>query len=162
MKLLLVDDELECLESLKMALEPLNHQIMMQNDPMKAYDLIEHENIDLVIADYNMPGMTGIDLLKEINKFDKNIKVIIITAMDSIENVIASINNHAYSFFTKPIDLAKLIKIIRIIEKEKNEAETGNTKDKKINEEYGRLKKIYGDISDQLNKINYYKSNKVQ
>jgi len=81
-KIVLIDDTPESLELLKLILENVGHaDVSAFNDPEIALDsILDGEKPDLVITDYQMPGMTGIDLLEKImNKFG-NIKAIIITS----------------------------------------------------------------------------------
>lgn len=112
----MVDDEIDCINSLDMALQPLNFQIIKTTDPKTALYLVERKNFDLVISDYKMPGMNGIELLKRIKEINNRICVIIMTAYSNFEQNIDEVNHLIYALLIKPINIIELIKIIREIE----------------------------------------------
>jgi YesN/AraC family two-component response regulator len=66
--LLFVDDEENVLKALKRVFLEENYNILVAGNADQALDLIERENIQLVISDFKMPGMNGVDLLREIKK----------------------------------------------------------------------------------------------
>ena len=116
MNILLVDDEIDCINSLDMALQPLNFQITKTTDPKTALYLIERKNFDLVISDYKMPGMNGVELLKRIKEINNKICVIIMTAYSNFEQNMDEVSLLTYAILRKPINIIELIKIIREIE----------------------------------------------
>ena len=68
---------------------------------------------DLVLLDIGLPGMSGIDTLKEIKKRDPDVLIIMITANDDIETVITAMKLGAYDYVVKPINMDTLEVIIR-------------------------------------------------
>ena len=81
MKLLIVDDEKECTDSLVTAFKPSDYEITAENDPVKALEIYKKEKFDVVLTDVRMPGMTGIELLKAIREHDEKARVIVVTAV---------------------------------------------------------------------------------
>jgi len=67
----------------------------------------------LVLSDINMPGMNGLDLLKEIKTLFPSMKVIMITAYDNEKNYIQALNYGADGFMAKPVDFELLKKKIK-------------------------------------------------
>ncbi len=116
MDILIVDDEVELLETLKKMLAPSKYHIETASSPFIVLDLLCRRSFDVIITDYRMPGINGIDLLIKIKKINPDIEVILITAYGDMDTAIKAINNHAYCFFGKPIDFPELMKELRIIE----------------------------------------------
>ncbi|HPM01250.1 MAG TPA: response regulator [Candidatus Cloacimonadota bacterium] len=73
-----------------------------------ALKLLEKENIQIVISDINMPGMSGIQFLEVIKKRYGTIQVIMITAEDEIENLINALSMGANDFLIKPVNKTQL------------------------------------------------------
>lgn len=122
MRLLIVDDDKDVLSDVANALEPSGYQCFKTVSPLEALAMYKQERFDVVISDVRMPEMNGIELLKEIKTYDPKAAVIIITAFGDLDTAIASINNHAYAFFGKPINFSELIATLRQIENEVKEA----------------------------------------
>ncbi len=87
-KILLVDDDKDMCESLADVLSlDSNYNIYHNTNPLKALELVESENFVLVIIDYKMPEMNGIELLKRIKEIKPDSKVFMLTAFISKELV---------------------------------------------------------------------------
>ena len=94
-------------------------------DGAAALSKLRAEKFDFVVSDWNMPNMTGIDLLKNI-RADENLKhlpVLMITAEARKENIIEAAQNRASGYIVKPFTAAtldeKLTKIFRTLEQQK-------------------------------------------
>src|SRR4030043_1343787 len=109
--ILIIDDEAGPRESLRMILKPI-YQIYTAANGKEALDLIQRENIDLVTLDLNMPGLSGIDVLKEIKKIRSDVEVIIITGYGTLKNAQEVIRYGAGDFISKPFNVADIIAII--------------------------------------------------
>ncbi len=72
----------------------------------------ETSNIDLIVSDLQMPDMTGIELLTEIRKLDKNIPFIILTGYANVDNAIEALRLGANDFLKKPFDMDELLLLI--------------------------------------------------
>jgi DNA-binding NtrC family response regulator len=109
--ILIVDDEAGPRESLRMILKPV-YKIYTAANGKEALALIQKENIDLVTLDLNMPGLSGIDVLKEIKKIRSDVEVIIITGYGTLKNAQEVIRYGAGDFISKPFNVADIISII--------------------------------------------------
>lgn len=111
---LIVDDEEIITYSLSMHLSlSTNLNILTSNDPANALKEIRERDIDLVISDYLMPGMNGIEFLTEAKKINEDITLILLTGYADKENVIKAVNQvGVYYYIEKPWDNDSLIKII--------------------------------------------------
>jgi len=108
---LIVDDEVGPRESLRMILKPI-YEVYTAADGQEALKLIQEKNIDLVTLDLKMPGLSGIDILREIKKFHSDIEVIVITGYGTLTNAQEAIRFGAGDFISKPFNVADIIAIV--------------------------------------------------
>jgi DNA-binding NtrC family response regulator len=108
-KLLIVDDE----ESIRFALSELfngqDFTIKTSSSGEEALNIIENEAIDIVIADYQLKGINGIELLKKIKVRYNHIQVLLITAFGSEDIAVTAIKNGAFDYISKPFKNEELI-----------------------------------------------------
>ncbi len=102
MKLLIIDDEKGICDYLSDFFEHRGHQALTVTDPLKAMAVIEKENPPIVILDKLMPKMDGLTLLAKIKKYDKNIKVIMVTVSDEPQTKKDALKAGVDDFITKP------------------------------------------------------------
>ncbi len=109
--ILIVDDEAGPRESLRMILKPI-YNIFTAANGKEALEIIEKENIDLVTLDLNMPGLSGIEVLKEIKKIKSDVEVIIVTGYGTLKNAQEVIRYGAGDFISKPFNVADIVAIV--------------------------------------------------
>lgn len=114
-RLLIVDDETDMIEGLKRILsyEFETAEVTTVSNPLEALDLIRKEPFDFILLDILMPGMNGLDLLREMLKADQWLTVVMMTAYGSIETAVEAIKRGAYDFITKPLEQDVLFRTIR-------------------------------------------------
>ncbi|HUZ17901.1 MAG TPA: sigma-54 dependent transcriptional regulator [Spirochaetia bacterium] len=105
---LVVDDEKNIREGLGKALELDGHNVLLAPDGRKAMDIVNNTDIDLVVADLKMPGLSGQELLKQISSAYPMIPVIILTGHGTIETAVDAMRDGAFDFLTKPVNLDRL------------------------------------------------------
>ena len=101
--ILLVDDEEVFLLGLRKQVERLGYEVVTASDADCALSLVSSEPVDLVITDLNMPGMTGILLMKEAKRQYPSLTFIVLTARGSVESAVDAVRNGAFDFLEKPI-----------------------------------------------------------
>ena len=111
-KILIVDDEVSTTKLMQGFLQKKGYNIQIKHNPEEALQLANEEEFDLVITDYRMPQMTGLDLINKIREVDPVIPFIMITAYGSIETAVEIIKSGASEYLTKPIDLEELLLLI--------------------------------------------------
>jgi len=112
--ILIVDDELELLSGLERTLTmDIDCRVLQAENGLDALALLQSNTVDLVLADINMPGMDGLELLGAVKSLDPAITVIIMTAYGTIEKAVEAIKGDAYDFIQKPFDDERLIHILR-------------------------------------------------
>ncbi len=103
-KILIVDDEPLIRQSLYEILRIEGYSVQMAESGEMALKLLEKDEFDLVVTDMKLPKMSGVDLLKEIQKKYKNTELILITGFGSIETAVEAMKLGACDFITKPIN----------------------------------------------------------
>lgn len=116
MRILLVDDQPENVESLARALRRAGHQIFQLSNPSEALALYKSVMFDVVISDVVMPGMSGIELLQEIRRFDPEACVILISGQVDAKTAMAAILFRAWSLLSKPINVSTMMDTLSTIE----------------------------------------------
>jgi CheY-like chemotaxis protein len=109
--ILIVDDELGPRESLKMILNPSYNTLTAPNGNI-ALNLIKQYPVDLVTLDLKMPGMNGIEVLKEIQKLNPDIEIIVITGYGTLKTAIECIRLGVFDYINKPFNVPDVISVI--------------------------------------------------
>ncbi len=100
--ILIVDDEKNYLVILEALLAPQGYEIITEDNAVNALRLIREADLDLIITDMRMPGMSGMELLEETKKIDPELPVIMMTAYGTIEKAVEAMKKRAYDYITKP------------------------------------------------------------
>ena len=105
-RVLIVDDELSALYTLEMLLDPEPYDITLANSPEEAFARVEEEPPDVILLDVMMPGITGFDVCQRLKSDDRwrHIPIILVTALDSKEDLIQGLNSGADEFISKPVN----------------------------------------------------------
>lgn len=111
MNILLVDDDPNICLVIREFLEKRNHTVTAVSDGLKALLYLD-EKIDLLISDIQMPGISGIELLRTTRDRFPKLPVILITAHSSFDTAIAALRHQAYDYLQKPIKLQQLLDVI--------------------------------------------------
>ncbi len=120
MKILVVDDFATMRRIVKNILKQLGYETVLEaDDGSSAMNLLKTEKVDLIISDWNMPQMSGIELLKSVRTTDglKDIPFLMVTAEGQKENVIEAVKNRVNNYIVKPFTPETLMeKITKIFE----------------------------------------------
>ena len=85
LRLLLVDDEPDIVRVMKARIGSWGFDVTDAKDAKTAMESVIGQNLDVVVLDYSLPGMDGLDVLREIRKIDRKIPVVVFTAYPSEE-----------------------------------------------------------------------------
>lgn len=113
-KLLIVEDDEDIREAVKAYLLDAGYKVDTCSNGDDTLNLFYEKNYHLVILDIMLPGMNGHELLKEFRKL-QNAPVLMLTALDDIENEIRAFTNEADDYVTKPFDMQVLLKRIEAL-----------------------------------------------
>ena len=108
-KVLIVDDEESTRTTFSEVLNNYEFSSITASSGREAVDIFSQESPDAVLLDLKMPGMDGIETLKELKKINPDIPVILITAHGDIPTAVEAIKLGAYDFIAKPPDYKMLI-----------------------------------------------------
>lgn len=151
MKIMLIDDERDCMESLATALEPAGHCVELFSSPIEAVSVYSKGSYDVVITDMRMPHMTGLQVLRILRQMDSGARVIIMTGYGDAETAIAAVNENAYAFFPKPVNIADLFEVLDKVGKEKEKQLLTQEEHARMLIEYQKLRNAYDDILRLMN-----------
>ncbi|MGA1791177.1 MAG: sigma-54-dependent transcriptional regulator [bacterium] len=110
---LVVDDEKNQREMLVGFLVKKGYQAMGCQNALEALSIIKEQPVDLVLTDHQMPEMTGQELLTQIKRINPEILVILFTAYGTVETAVKAMQEGAYHYLTKPVDLQELTVILK-------------------------------------------------
>ncbi len=111
--LLIIDDEKNIREGLAANFELEGYNVKLAENGKQGLDLISKGDIDLVITDLRMPGITGEEVLRKVSSESPGIPVIVLTGHGSIDSAVDAMRNGAYDFLTKPLNLDRLTLIVK-------------------------------------------------
>ncbi|MCK9280898.1 MAG: sigma-54 dependent transcriptional regulator [Melioribacteraceae bacterium] len=106
--ILVIDDDESIRKTLLNYLKRLGYATLSAEDGLIGYELILKHQPDLIISDIRMPHLTGLELLKKLKDLEIAAKVIIITAHDEMQTTIDAMQNGAYDYLEKPLDIDRL------------------------------------------------------
>jgi DNA-binding response OmpR family regulator len=114
-KLLLVEDEQKIADTLKLGLTENGYQVDVAYDGGIGWKLFQQNTYNLVILDLNLPGINGYDLCKNIRSRDGSVPIIMLTALNSLENKIEGYDAGADDYIIKPFAFKELLMKIRVL-----------------------------------------------
>lgn len=112
-KILVIDDDEGLLHFLSRFFKRKGFDVTASTTPHDAIDIMSQGNFNLVMLDYKLPDLNGLDVLKEIKKRDTKIPVILMTAYGTTELAIEAMKQGAYDYLVKPFDQMDLTRIVK-------------------------------------------------
>ncbi|MBZ0180530.1 MAG: sigma-54 dependent transcriptional regulator [Melioribacteraceae bacterium] len=119
LSILIIDDEQSQLDSLKRFLSKRGNEIFTASDGISGVEIIRKNHIDLVISDFRMPGMNGLEVLKETKEINPKIDFVMVTAFGNVDEAVEIMKSGAYDYLTKPIELDELENLVKRIAEKK-------------------------------------------
>ncbi|MBD3182555.1 response regulator [Candidatus Poribacteria bacterium] len=111
-KVLLIDDDPDCLDAVNQILQRAGYKTFTISDGRLASQIVTEHKINLVVVDYNMPEINGLQVINEIKKARQDIPVLLMTAEPSDELKIKSAKAGAFGFIPKPINIPIFKRIV--------------------------------------------------
>jgi two-component system, OmpR family, copper resistance phosphate regulon response regulator CusR len=114
-KILLVEDEQKIADALKMGLTENGYNVETAYDGNIGWKLFEQYSFDLIILDINLPGITGYELCKRIRSRNAQVPVIMLTALNSLNDKIEGYDAGADDYIIKPFEFKELLMKMRVL-----------------------------------------------
>ena len=156
-KVLIVEDEKAISGVLHSILsdELTDYEILVAEDGLEAYKLLEKEDFALIISDIKMPKLSGTELLKQALQLKPETTFVMISGHADIDTAVTALKDGAYDFISKPIDINRLITSVRNALDRKNLVQKANTLQKENTQLKKKVSKKYQMIgrSSALTKI---------
>lgn len=115
MHILIVEDEIQIAESLKKNLRDEGHNAMIAADGEAALKILNEIEFDLILLDWRMPKVTGLEVCKTLRKQGNQTPIILLTALGDISNKVEAFNAGADDYITKPFSFDEVIARINAV-----------------------------------------------
>ena len=156
-KVLIVEDEKAISGVLHSILsdELKDYEILVAEDGLEAYKLLEKDDFALIISDIKMPKLSGLELLKQALQLKPDTTFVMISGHADIDTAVSALKDGAYDFISKPIDINRLITSVRNALDRKTLVQKANTLQKENTQLKKKVSKKYQMIgrSSALTKI---------
>lgn len=104
-RVLLADDDLHVLRAYGRALSSAGHTVQLATNGREAIELIRSNTFDVIVSDISMPGMDGVQLLRNVRDRDFDVPVILMTASPAVDTAVKAVEYGALRYLIKPLDL---------------------------------------------------------
>jgi two-component system response regulator HydG len=118
-KVLVADDDHTIGLVVEGELKQRGYRVIVCQTPEEALERIEHDEVDVVLTDFNMAGLSGTALCARIVESGRDVPVIVMTAFGSMDSAVESIRAGAYDYVTKPLDMTELALTLERADKER-------------------------------------------
>ena len=112
-KILVVDDESLMREFLAESLLSQGYEVDAAENGVKALDFINADSYDVILTDYKMPKVTGMEVLKRAREKMPDCKVVVMTAYGTVENAVEAMKIGAFDYITKPFSLDEIVLLVK-------------------------------------------------
>jgi two-component system NtrC family response regulator len=109
LRILVVDDEASQRELMGGFLKKQGHEVLSAGSGAEALSRLRETRVDLVLSDFKMPGMSGLELLRSVKGVNPEIPFILVTAYGTVEAAVQAMREGAADYLTKPLDLDELL-----------------------------------------------------
>lgn len=119
MKILIVEDDAVLGAVLEKGLSEIGHDCIWTQSGSEANDLLGLQSFDVMILDLMLPDLPGLDVLKQLRKDKRDVSVLVLTALGSVDDRVHGLNSGADDYLVKPFAFAELVARIVAIERRK-------------------------------------------
>ncbi|MFV5690013.1 response regulator transcription factor [Flavobacterium sp. ZT3R25] len=121
MHILIVEDEAGIVQFLQQGLEEEGYTITSASDGLKGFELTQKNNFDLILLDWMLPKITGLELCKSIRLKNSHTPILFLTAKDTVQETIEGLKAGANDYIKKPFSFDELLERIKIHFRNQNE-----------------------------------------
>lgn len=128
MKLLLIEDEAAVISLIQRLLKYDKFEITVKKDGASGLQAAQAINFDIILIDVMLPMMNGLDVCREVRRFNKEVPIIVVTALDQTEDIVDAFKRDADDYNTKPFRMEELkARIHRQLRKTRENNNSNNT-----------------------------------
>jgi heavy metal response regulator len=124
MRILVVEDEKKVATFIKKGLEEENYAVDIASDGEEGLVLAQMNEYDLVLLDIMLPTLNGLEVLRRIRGNGSSVPILILTARDSIEDIVSGLDSGSDDYLTKPFSFAELVARVRALLRRKTGEKT--------------------------------------
>ena len=121
--ILIVEDEEGIVQFLKQGLEEENYKISAASNGLEGLTLFQNDRFDLVLLDWMLPKMTGLEVCQKIRENNSKTPIIFLTAKDTVQETIEGLKTGANDYIKKPFSFDELVERIKVQLRDKAEQE---------------------------------------
>lgn len=122
MKILIVEDDAVLGAVVEKGLSEIGHSCSWTQSGSEATDLLELQSFDVMILDLMLPDLPGLEVLKQLRKDKRDVSVLVLTALGSVDDRVHGLNSGADDYLVKPFAFAELVARIVAIERRKTKS----------------------------------------
>ena len=111
--ILLVEDEAKLAQFIELELKYEGYNVTVVNDGLSGLSNARESDPDLILLDWMLPGMSGVDICKRLRQTGNNVPIILLTAKDDIGDRVAGLDAGADDYIVKPFNLEELLTRVR-------------------------------------------------
>jgi nitrogen regulation protein NR(I) len=111
-KVLVIEDDETVRDVLRAFLQDKKYEVTIAGNGATGLDMVRTDKFDIVLTDLVMPGITGMDILKEVTASRVNIPVIVMTAFGTVKTAVEAMRHGAFDYITKPFNLDELLIVL--------------------------------------------------
>jgi DNA-binding response OmpR family regulator len=115
MRILVVEDEKKVATFIKRGLEEEQYEVRTASDGEEGFKLALEKTFDLIVLDWMLPKMNGLDLLKDLRGEKIMTPVLMLTAKDSVEDIVVGLDSGSDDYLTKPFAFSELLARVRAL-----------------------------------------------
>lgn len=156
-KILIVEDEVKIARFIELELKYEGYDVVVSHDGRDGYEKAMHENVDLIILDIMLPGLSGIEVCRRV-RLESEVPIIMLTAKDDVTDKVAGLDMGADDYMTKPFAIEELLARIRVAlnrKKKQSEQKLDMIKFGKLTINLSGHSVTYGDEEINLTKKEY-------
>lgn len=113
-KILIVEDETKIARFVELELKYEGYEVEIALDGRQGFEKAMHDDVDLVILDVMLPGLSGIEVCRRVRQEGNQVPIIMLTAKDDVTDKVAGLDMGADDYMTKPFAIEELLARIRV------------------------------------------------
>jgi response regulator RpfG family c-di-GMP phosphodiesterase len=148
-RVLIVDDEPSLRLMLAQALSSFGYDILFAADGETAFSIFREASVDCIVSDLHMPGMGGMELMRQAREVDPDVALIVLTGAGNLEDAIEALRLHADDFLQKPVELRAVRLAVDCALRRRKTArvsrENGESLEERVRERAAQLERTYAE-----------------